>query len=429
LKCKLSLSGIELRIIKYNTSGYEKFYKILPYVNGKLRDTSARSEGENLFNKYITFFNEINSKPGLSDILSSGGKFITSIFPCSRISFFLYRDSEHKLITDKPTAVCAAEDFITKSEKEGLIDWIYEAGTKIIPDPDEPVNTASRFILIIPVSDGKQKKGLAVAYTGISKTDEFTEVLPLLKISTESLFQRIENITLNKELVSAYKDQQLYQSKLLNDNRLSAIGEFTCGIVEEIRSPLQVLISGIDLLTRDKVIDGKSSHVLKDQVNRIESLTGRLLKFSGLENRSENVQPCNFNSLIKEFHNLILPGLSGINYECILDLHESLPPVLSSPGFIHQLLNNLFNIITSSGKKGGGIILQSRYNDGKIVFRMLFTEEINNIKDINDPASLNLRIIHSIMKKHEGECKIGLSGSGGTIIVLVFPLKRKLRQK
>ena len=177
------------------------------------------------------------------------------------------------------------------------------------------------------------------------------------------------------------KNLQTYQAKLSNDFRLSAIGEMTEGIVEDIVTPLQVISSNVDILKNDTEKNIELTQI-KSQIKKINSVIGRLVKFADVNQKDVKIQPCNINSIIKDYFHLVKSTLENANLEYILDFEDDLPPVLSHPNYIYQLLTNIFSFIKSYKTKKGGIIIQSRFKDDNIVLRVISTNQINTARKV-----------------------------------------------
>ncbi|MDR3627343.1 MAG: hypothetical protein P4L45_10945, partial [Ignavibacteriaceae bacterium] len=217
--------------------------------------------------------------------------------------------------------------------------------------------------------------------------------------------------------------------KLANDYKLSAIGELTSGIVEEILSPLQVISSTTELIrSDDSQVDGEVFDTINTQVKKVKKIINNLLKFAGNNDVKSKVQPCNINELINEFYMLTVSSLSNDKYECITDLEENLPPVITRPNYIYQLLTNIFSMIRSQKGNEGGILIQTKYRDEKVEIKFLTTDCEEDLKQENlrNNKDINLKIINNIMASHEGELFIDSNDTNGTIINLSFPIKRNL---
>jgi len=430
-----------LRVIKNNTLRYQAFYKSLPCLpDNKVRErnpgfTNSYFEFNENLNKIQLYFslllslqNKVKELPDSQSILTAFENVVKKIISFKELNIFLFDNAQLTLIPVVKKNPDFTTDFINKAYKEGVLDWVFESLTspKIIPELNQYKSNGIKLSFItFPLVSDMQPKGVLTILSPMQTFSGDSIEAKIIISMTEFVYSKIELIKKNEELNSAYKDQQLYQSKLLNDYRLSAVGELTNGIAEEILSPLQVITSHIDLLNDE--IDYSSSEIIKNQVNKLESIVHRLVKFASLNNDKIKIYPCDLNKLIEEYYNLLSSTLVNNNYECILDLADTLPPVLSNPGYIFQILANVFSLINSSGKKGGGILIQTRFVDDKIFIRIVATEFISSVTQKDDDTQFNLKIIYNLMKKHEGELKISGKETAGSVIVLAFPFKRRIR--
>ncbi len=428
-----------MRVIKQNTLRYETFYKSLPSIsslkNGGVVHPGANSSipdfnEDNSFNELISLQNDLTDLNEIKQMADRFCKALKKILPVKNYNIFLFDNTG---LTLNPINIDNAEDItllINKSYKEGILEWVFESReAKIIPDLNQyRINGTGLNYLVFPILSGKIRKGLLTIISTFKKlpSDKLQNVIRLM---LDLVYSRIEGIKLKEELAVAYKDQQVYQSKLINDYKLSAVGELTNGIAEEILTPLQVIISHIDLLKKERTrLTNDSTAVIKNQVNKIDQIIKRLVKFASINNENLKIYPCGLNSLIEEGFTLFASTLENNGLEYHLDLNDNLPRILSHPNYIYQMLTNILTIISSAQNEKGGILVQTRVANGKILVKIIFTEMMDSLKNKNDVSRLNLRIINNIMKKHEGELKVATNPETGTIILLSFPIKRKLRK-
>ncbi len=431
-----------MRVIKQNTLRYESFYKSLPSISsvetreGKnlyefsSRFSSDKEKEKQYFDELLSLQNDLIDLAEIRGIAERFESALRRIIPLKEINIFLFDDSESKLVPLLQNVSNHTSEFINKSYKEGILDWIFETRfAKVIPDLDQyNISGSKLYYLIFPVISENSKKGILTILTSINKLQEKSFENNTIRLMLDLTYSRIGLIKIKKELTEAYNDQQVYQSKLINDYKLSAVGELTNGIVEDIISPLQVIMSHIDLLKKERTrLTNNSTAVIKNQVSKIEQIVKRLVKFASVNNDNIKIHPCNLNNSVEEFFTLFSSTLESNGYEYHLDIQENLPMVLSHPNYIYQLLTNVFSVINSNAGDGGGILIQTRYRNEKVTVRFAVTEIIEAIKNKNDISQFNLRIINNIMKKHEGEFKVGTNHENGTIILLSFPLKRKIR--
>jgi nitrogen-specific signal transduction histidine kinase len=240
----------------------------------------------------------------------------------------------------------------------------------------------------------------------------------------------LEKLKLTEKLNETYEELQTYQAKLSNDFRLSAIGEMTEGIVEDIVTPLQVISSNVDILNNDLDRQIELTQI-KSQIKKINNVVGRLVKFANVNQKDIKIQPCNINSILNDYFFLVKSTLDNANLEYILDFENDLPSILSHPNYIYQLLTNIFSLIKNSKAKKGGVIIQTRFKDDNVIIRVISTNKVDTSDKSgknNVQQNLSVSIIKNLMKKHEGQFEIGSFDNSGAALVLLFPLKRKIRK-
>ena len=453
-----------MRVIKQNTLRYEAFYKSLPYLTGNGNadnnnglNNGNRSPVDNIpltsqLNKYKTLFENLFSFQGrISDFENSDIQgmameledAVKRIIPCRDVNIFLFEDS--KLAPLSSSVPEYSVNFINNAYKEGILDWVFEDQyPKVIPDLKLYSIKGSKLnYVVFPLKSDKKNKGILSILSSVSALPGESVESKIIQLTAAIVFSKIESIKKTNELKSAYRDQQIYQSKLLNDYKLSAIGELTNGVVEEILSPLQVIMSQVDFLRKENSeVTETEADTIKTQVKKVEKIITRLVKFASINNDNIKIYPCDLNKLIKDYHNLFSSTLKNINYESYLDLADNLPPVLSNPDYIYQILANVFSLINASivnensreassgysrNQNGGGVLIQTRYKDKKINVRIVFTNQLKKLNNENDAGYYSLRIVDNLMKKHEGELQLLGNEINGSVIVLTFPLQRKIK--
>jgi signal transduction histidine kinase len=245
----------------------------------------------------------------------------------------------------------------------------------------------------------------------------------VVMIMLNSAVNKIEKLLMRERLNKAYEELQTYQGKLSNEFRLAAIGELTEGILEEISTPLQVIVSLVDLLEME---DTNSVEIakIKTQVSKIDKVVKRLVRFTNLNHRNIPLMPININDAIRDYYNLVESTLRSAHIECALDLRDNIPSILSHPTYIHQILTNLFGLVRKQRNKTNGIVIQTRSKGDDIILRFVTSVKLtDNLSEKN----LNYRIVQNLVKKHEGESSLEDTLDSGSVIVLRFPLIRKIR--
>ena len=379
----------------------------------------------------MSFEQEIKCDTNVKILMSRFLRYIKGIIPVKEIGLLFYDEFKKELIPIDEEEDAKIVKSMNHFNKEGIFQVIFsEKKTISVPDLDNYNSDGPRlFYLIFPVYDDKKNYGILSLLTSLDNNSISELEKKSINVFLNLVLGKLEKLKLTEKLNDTYEELQTYQAKLSNDFRLSAIGEMTEGIVEDIVTPLQVISSNVDILKNDTE---KSIELIqiKSQIKKINSVVGRLVKFADVNQKDIKIQPCNVNSIIKDYFYLVKSTLENANLEYILDFEEDLPPVLSHPNYIYQLLTNIFSLIKSFKTKKGGVIIQSRFKDDNVVLRVISTNQIDTTtkNEKNVQQNLSLNIIRNLMKKHEGQLEFGTFENSGAALVLKFPLKRKIRK-
>ncbi len=313
--------------------------------------------------------------------------------------------------------------------KEGVIQLLFEKKSpQIFPVLNEYTSNGSKLnFLLYPIFDDNKPRGILSLLTPSSSETITAAEKNIVGILLNIFLNKADKILLKNQLSSAYNELQTYQAKLANDFRLSAIGEMTHGIVEDIISPLQVITSQVDFL-KSKVEDDEEINRLKAQIKKIAMVVSRVVKFSNIGKTSISIEPCNINDLINEYYNLMKTSLTNSNYELVLDLEKDIPSILTHPNYVFQMLTNLFEILKNENKEKVGIIVQTRFVTDKVVLKILSTGSVRKDRKGKSINNINLRMLENLVKKHEALMRIESHQQDGTNISVSFPLKRKIRE-
>jgi K+-sensing histidine kinase KdpD len=379
----------------------------------------------------MAFEQEIKCDTNVKILMSRFLRYIKGIIPVKEIGLLFYDEFKKELIPIDEEEDANIVKSMNHFNREGIFQVIFsEKKTISVPDLDNYNSDGARlFYLIFPVYDDKKNYGILSLLTSLDNSSISELEKKSINVFLNLVLGKLEKLKLTEKLNDTYEELQTYQAKLSNDFRLSAIGEMTEGIVEDIVTPLQVISSNVDILKND-IEKSIELTQIKSQIKKINSVIGRLVKFADVNQKDVKIQPCNVNSIIKDYFYLVKSTLENANLEYILDFEEDLPPVLSHPNYIYQLLTNIFSLIKSYKTKKGGIIIQSRFKDDNIVLRVISTNQIDtaNKNENNVQQNLSINIIKNLMKKHEGQLEFGTFENSGAALVLKFPLKRKIRK-
>ncbi|MFA6596774.1 MAG: histidine kinase dimerization/phospho-acceptor domain-containing protein [Ignavibacteriaceae bacterium] len=435
-----------MRVIKSNRIRCESFSSSLPSFTKtigaiKPRFVQVVSTGTNqssyenlpvLLKKISLFEKQIKNLSNAKQIVLQVNNFLNEFLPFEESDLFFFDDFRLNLVSVGETENLRTSQFINRIFTEGILDWVLkENKPQVIPDLRELSSQGSKSnYLLFPVGEGKEPKGVFTLLTKPTYKYEESIEVQLIQIILNVAVPKIELIKKDEELSSTYNELHVYQSKLSNDFKLSAIGELTSGLAEDILTPLQVILSTADFLqTGEENIGSKNLNVIIEQVKKVETVINRLVKFADLNDNRLEIKPCRLDEIITNYYNFISSSLQSAKIECILDLGENVPSILSHPDYLTHLLATIFGMIKTASREGGGILIQTKYSNGFVLVRIVTTAFLQSLKkdEIIPNDDLNIQMLTHLMNKHQGSVECDANEKTGSSIVLTFPLKKKIR--
>jgi len=433
-----------LRLLKENRHEYLPFlssveqlekasngkYKIKVRPNVPLaREQVSVLSGGNVQINLLAFSEKLNSLYQTDKIVEA---FKDEI---SKLSFFL--NAEIFSLDDK-TSECKPINkscdkklyyYVKNFLKNGILDWVAESkNPKFLPwDVDNAAVKSGLNCFVVPIFSNNRFAGVLAALTNLKYLSEDSFEYRTLLTFLNQTFAKLEFVRLRDELNKTYSEYQILQSKLFNDFKFAAIGELTSKSIEEIGSPLQVIMSYSDLLQKENPdLDSDATDFIRNQVHTIKEILDRLGNFINNSDSKPKLYSCSINTAISDFYKVIEHSLRADSCECVLDLEENIPSILSNYNSLKQILINSFSLINPLRGTGGGIIIQSRYSNETIIVKMLFTDTIEGIA--KEDKEFGINILKHLMDKHEGEMRLSSESATGTNLIFSFPLKRKMRE-
>jgi K+-sensing histidine kinase KdpD len=434
-----------LRVIKTDTLSYETFYESLQYL---AQADSQRSEVKllkpevilnsgnmlekyaHLFQNLLAFTNYLNDKNRIGDVLKALKSALKHQLTLKETTLFLFNDNPNKLTPLDPFADEKITHFVNYALKEGMLEKIFKKNvmTFILNNKSSESGSNLNYIFV-PITEGDKRRGILLIQTPVNTFAEGTLEYGSVKIILEIAIQRINSLLKNNELKEVYHDLQVYQSKLQNDYKLSAIGELTSGIVEDIMNPLQVILTYADMIQSEQNhSDNGIVENIKSQIKKIEVIIGRLVKFASVNNEKAKIAPCSLNDTITEFYNVVNSSFKTKKYECVLDFENNIPSIAANKDLLNQLLINVFGILSPTSSSGGGILVQTKQMQDNVAVKIFTTDCVNAFLNgkLTPEEELSVRMINNIMKKFDGNVLYEANETSGSSITLLFPLKRKM---
>jgi signal transduction histidine kinase len=251
--------------------------------------------------------------------------------------------------------------------------------------------------------------------------------------------------SLVRKVVKAQEQKCFLDLQLIQSQKLAAIGELSTGIAHEINNPLAIIAQEVEWarhqLQAEKP-DGKSLAELKDsldeitrQVDRCSEVTHRILDFA--RKRDPLVQSTEINKLVEDMAKLVEKEVSHAGICVIRQYENDLPPALTDPPLLRQVVLNLLNNAAYAVGQNGTISVETRMPDnGKIEIEISDTgcgipkEDLNRIfdpffttKPPGKGTGLGLSLCHSIVIRLGGTIAVQSEQGKGSAFTVRLPLE------
>ena len=242
--------------------------------------------------------------------------------------------------------------------------------------------------------------------------------------------------------VEIYRDlsaQRVFQSRLLQTEKLAALGQMVTGIAHELSNPLTSILGYAQrlLLRNDSIGRTQESRQIYQEAERASAILRQLL-FSARESRPERKRMV-LNQVVHGAMELQRFALAAEKISLDLDLDPVPPFVWADSGQLQQVLMNLIGnarqAIQERGS-GGTIRLRTARSDaGRVLLEV--SDDGPGIPEtilarIFDPffttkpagigTGLGLSIVLSVVREHGGRVSVSNRPEGGVVFSIELPV-------
>ncbi|HEY3491034.1 MAG TPA: ATP-binding protein [Candidatus Deferrimicrobiaceae bacterium] len=296
--------------------------------------------------------------------------------------------------------------------------------------------------------------------TIIVANGELRHVIPVhsndeLGFLARSFNQMTEKLSGANDKVIEYMDQleQRYsekadeleatQAKLLQGEKLTALGKIVATVAHEINNPLTGVYTYIKLLQRKLKEHGPGNGLMGDcekylgtmgrEVERTTGIVLNLLEFSRPKDPTK--KPTDANELIEESLALIQGKLEANSVSVHKDI-EPIPRISADPSQIKNVLINLMVNAVEAMDNGGTLTIACRFRGDDATIRIDIADTGSGIKpesiqEIFDPffttkgkgTGLGLSVANGIIQKHNGSIGIDSTVGVGTRMTVILPIE------
>ncbi len=260
------------------------------------------------------------------------------------------------------------------------------------------------------------------------------EDLGLLRTLANQGAVAVENAKSYRALVHANQELQAAQSRLIEAERLAAIGELSAAVAHGIRNPL----AGIKAAAQFANLELSAEHPLRENIsdiiseaNKLEARIKELLDFA--KPFEPHLAPCAVADIIAGALTSLRPQLSAHGVTVATDCDPMLPKVVLDHAQIEQVLLALLSNAVEAMPRGGKVTVAARRSGHGIhievadngpgiplaqqerVFKLFFTTKSSG-------TGLGLAVVKKVVERHGGTIVLDSVVGQGTRFLIDLPV-------
>ena len=234
------------------------------------------------------------------------------------------------------------------------------------------------------------------------------------------------------------RERRQLQEKLLQSERLAALGQMAAHISHEVKNPLMV-IGGIarqvlKAVRKDPHQSVEKLQIIVEEIRRLEEFLAEVGSFAKLSEPRKC--PIDLNSLIREMCLKLEASLQENRITLSMNLDPNLPQVQFDPLLLRQVLLNIAKNGIEAMPAGGTLTFTSGRDHDRVLVRIGDNGE-GIPPDIMDKifqpfystkpkgSGLGLAISQTIVKVHQGEIRVESEPHRGTGVTVFLPAEPK----
>jgi len=233
------------------------------------------------------------------------------------------------------------------------------------------------------------------------------------------------------------------ESQLSQADKLSSIGLLAAGVAHEVNTPLAVISSYAQMLSKQLQGDpakGALMEKITRQTFRASEIVNNLLNFSrtsGTEFKDVDV-----NGIILDTLALLEHQFKTAKIRVQDELSDHLPPITGNPGRLQQVFLNLFLNARDAMPEGGTLRVMTSNGEGvsvvvsdtgsgiaqehiRRIYDPFFTTKTSPQEGQGRGTGLGLSVTYGIIQEHAGKIRVESRPGEGTTFYVDFPMTKK----
>ncbi|HEX7126278.1 MAG TPA: GAF domain-containing protein, partial [Thermodesulfobacteriota bacterium] len=251
----------------------------------------------------------------------------------------------------------------------------------------------------------------------------------------------VESATLYRNLEVANREQRAMHQRLVQNEKLAALGEMAAQVAHEIRNPL-VSIGGFARRLHKRIGDDSPdrayTEIILKEVSRLERILNEILAFSK-EHRSTAYEPQSLEAIVDSTLQMMAEAFKENGVRVVKRFDAGLPSIVCDGTQIRQVFVNLFNNAREAMSTGGTLTVRLASADGRGLGPHLVAEVEDTGGGLDETVmdhvfrpfyttkesgtGLGLAIVKRIVQNHAGSIEVANRPGHGVTFILRLPLR------
>ncbi|HZS60232.1 MAG TPA: ATP-binding protein [Gemmatimonadaceae bacterium] len=231
------------------------------------------------------------------------------------------------------------------------------------------------------------------------------------------------------------------RSRLMETERLAAVGELVAGVAHEVNNPLSSISAFAQLLLRDDTLSPQqreSIDVIRSETGRASQVVRDLLAFA--RRSAPQREPLDLNQVVERTVRLRNYQLTSSGIRVAMDLSPDIPAIHGDARQLQQVVLNLVtNAIQAMANVGGGTLSIATRGDRHTVvldvadtgpgipsdLRQRIFEPFFTTKPEGEGTGLGLSVSYGIVTAHGGTITLVESATGARFVVSIPAINQR----